>query len=274
MQKVCRDRVLFHGDGTPCVGVFDSGVGGLNVLAACMRLLPRCRYLYYGDNAQAPYGARPREEIARFVRRAARTLLQRGAQVLLLACNTATAACADELRAALPVPVIGMEPAALPAARRCRSVLILATPFTAESARLRALIARCPDCRFTVCALPSLAGEIERAVGQGTELTLSDHLPAGRYDGVVLGCTHYIFFAREIAEFYGAEVFDGAEGTAHRLAEVLGVQNAGTDDHLCPEQNPNKRFTKKYKKGEFEPPEFLGNGRKVNKSVFFRTFVL
>ena len=249
----------------PKVGVFDSGVGGLSVLAACARLLPQARFFYYGDNAHAPYGEMRTEEIARRVRRAMRAFRARRVNAAVIACNTATAACAEEMRAEFCFPVLGMEPAVAPAARACRNVLVLATPFTAQSARLHALLARFPDCRFTVAALPRLAAAVERYFACGKRLTLSDHLPRAACDGVVLGCTHYALFRDEIAAFYGVPVFDGAEGTARRLCHVLGV---GTDDHLRPTQNPNKRFTKSCNKWGEKGVVFLGNGKKVNKYAY------
>lgn len=255
------------------VGVFDSGIGGLTVLKACVGKLPDCLFYYYGDNARAPYGSRPRGEIVRFVAEALRRFERIGVDAAVLACNTATAVCAEQMRAAFPFPVVGVEPAVRPAALQCSRVLVLATPRTAESDRLRRLLARYPQCDFTVCALPYLAGAIERALTRGEKLTISDHLPAGRYDGVVLGCTHYVFFRQEIARFYGCRVFDGGEGTANRLKSVLAEQlvrrKNGIADHPQPEQNPNICFTKKCKEKENRGVIFLGNGRKVNESVYF-----
>ena len=256
-----------------CVGVFDSGIGGLNVLAACMQRLPGCRFYYYGDNVHAPYGARPKEEIVRFTRHAMRVFASMRVDAAVLACNTVTAVCVEEMRSEFSFPVVGMEPALRPAAASCRDVLVLATPHTIASERLRSLILRAPACRFTLAALPDLAGEIERCLTRGTPLTLSDHLPDVSPDGVVLGCTHYVFFRREIARFYGCPVFDGVQGTANRLAavlsEVLEEQKIGTDDHHCPTWNPNNCLTKKYIKCQKNRVIFLGNSKNINKKTFF-----
>lgn len=253
------------------VGVFDSGVGGLTVLAACMRRLPSQKFFYYGDNTHAPYGSRPPEEVERYVREAMNVFLRLRVSAAVLACNTATAVCAEKLRKEFPFPILGMEPAVAPAARVCRNVLVLATPLTASSRRLHDLIARFPDCRFRVAALPDLAGAIERYFAVREPLTLSDHLPEIACDGVVLGCTHYAFLRREIGMFYHAPVFDGAQGTANHLAELLEVSkncsNSGTDDHPQPQYNPNKCFIKKYKKTTKNEVIFLGTSRKVNKQA-------
>ena len=254
------------------VGIFDSGVGGLTVLAECVRKLPDCLFYYMGDNLHAPYGSLPPDLIARYVFAALRRFACLGTDAVVLACNTATAACAERARAAFPFPVIGMEPAVRPAAEACRRVLVLATPLTAGSDRLRALVGRFPQTDFTVCPLPGLAGAIERSLARGESLTISDHLPKGQYDGVVLGCTHYVFFRDEIARFYGCRTFDGGVGTANRLQSVLSHRfpsmDFGTDDHARPKQNPNICFNKKCKEMPKKGVIFLGKSRKINESVY------
>lgn len=273
MQKLCSENsILSVGQRQVRIGIFDSGVGGLNVLGACMQRLPHALFYYFGDNSHAPYGNRAPAEIGRYVGKALSRFARLHVSAVVLACNTATAVCAEQMRARFSFPVIGMEPAIAPAARVCRNVLVLATPRTAESERLRRLISRFPQCRFTVCALPALAGAIERRFSDGEKLTISDHLPPGSYDGVVLGCTHYAFYRREIADFYGVPVFDGVQGTANRLEQVLRLQKegafCGTDDHLRSKQNPNKCFMKKYRKRQNRGVIFLGNDKKINKTVF------
>ncbi|MGN0822578.1 MAG: glutamate racemase, partial [Candidatus Gallimonas sp.] len=208
----------------PTVGLFDSGIGGLTVLVSCVRAFPDARFLYYGDNGRAPYGNRSEREISEFVRQGVGKLLRAGAQTVILACNTATAVCAETLRAELSVPVIGTEPAVAPAARVCRNALVLATPRTIASSRLLALTERYPSCRFLCRACPDLAGEIERCGGRADLLDLSRLLPAVACDGVVLGCTHYVWIREAISRFYAAPVFDGNEGVARRLRAVLESQ--------------------------------------------------
>lgn len=216
-----EDKKLSDGKKT-IVGVFDSGVGGLSVLGACVRLAPQFSYLYYGDNARAPYGSRPAGEIVCFVREALQLFRERGAAAAVLACNTATAVAVERMRREFPFPVLGVEPAVKQAAARYGSALVLCTPRTAESERLRRLIARFPACRFTVVPLEGLAAEIERSLCEGKEPDLGAHLPPDRSACVVLGCTHYALVSDKIAAFYGVPVFDGAAGTARRLLSVLG----------------------------------------------------
>ncbi len=259
---------------THLVGIFDSGIGGLTVLEACRSLAPQNVYLYYGDNARAPYGSRRPAQIARFTREALDKFRALGAEVVLLACNTATAVCAETMRREFAFPVLGLEPAVKPAAEVCRNVLVLATPRTAKSARLKRLAARFPQCRFTLYGAEGLAGEIERALTEGRTPDYEPHLPKGDFDGVVLGCTHYCFLRREISAFYRLPVFDGNEGAARQLILTLRRQNANecfeTENHKKPPISPQGYLTKISKKsGIF----FLGEGANVNKEVYFRTFV-
>ena len=204
------------------VGVFDSGIGGLNVLAACQRLLPQVQYYYYGDNRNAPYGSRPPAEIAELVRSALCRFEKNGVHAAVLACNTATVVCLDEMRREFAFPIIGVEPAVCAAARVVKSALVLCTPRTAESARLGRLLEENPSCKFTVSPCPALAAAIENKLLRGDPVVLSDHLPQGSFDGVVLGCTHYAFLREGISSYYQhALVFDGSEGAAQQLALVL-----------------------------------------------------
>lgn len=252
------------------VGIFDSGIGGLTVLKECIAAAPNCRFLYYGDNGRAPYGSRPPEEILSFVREALKKFARRKVDAVVLACNTATAVAVDVVRKGFPFPVIGMEPAVKPAAERGGDILVLSTPRTAESARMRVLTGRFPDCRFRIAPVPALAGAIEKKLTSGEPLYLAAHLPEGKYDAVVLGCTHYVYYKKEISEFYSAPVFDGGEGTARRLSEVLSAKSLGRAAHRSPTKNPNNCFSFSVKNSV----KFVGKCKKINKTVFFRTFVL
>lgn len=251
------------------MGVFDSGIGGLSVLAAAVHALPGCTFFYYGDNMHAPYGTRSAEEIGRFVRGALRKFSERGVDAAVIACNTATAACIGQARAEFMFPIVGMEPAVACAAGEGKRVLVLATPFTVRSKRLSELLARFPGTRFTVCAADRFAGAIEEHFLRKTPLTISDHLPQGHYDGVVLGCTHYVFFRREIADFYGCEVYDGVKGTVDRLRTILEHEKIGTGDHHCPHRNPNICFNQTWKKRRKNVIYFLGMNKNYNKRLFY-----
>ena len=160
-----------------CIGVFDSGAGGLGVLFECLRLSHGVRYFYLADEAHAPYGSRTEQEIASYVREGLQIFGALGVDAAVLACNTATAACVEEMRRAFPFPVVGTEPAVRLAERAgCKHALVLVTPRTAQCARFRALLAREKE-RFTVFSPPRLASAVERFVTEGEPLSLSCHLP-------------------------------------------------------------------------------------------------
>ena len=253
------------------IGVFDSGIGGLTVLRECVRLLPRATFYYLGDNRRAPYGSRPAGEIVSFTREALSFFRKEGVDAAVLACNTATAVCAAQMRGEFSFPVIGTEPAVLPAARAAQRVLVLCTPRTAVSVRLCSLLSRCPDTHFTVFGAPRLAAAVEERMRGGT-LSLSDHLPAGNYGAVVLGCTHYAFLKEEISAFYSAPVFDSAAGVARRLFSLLegdADDEAGIKNHICKVLNKNKSLQKMTQKNIY----FVGNDSIFNESVYTRMFI-
>ena len=114
------------------VGVFDSGVGGIGTLSALRRELPQEDFLYFGDTLHAPYGTKPREEVMACVTRVMTHLLSNHVKAVVIACNTATAVAAKELRETYDLPILGMEPALKPAhaLRHGGSILVLATPMT------------------------------------------------------------------------------------------------------------------------------------------------
>lgn len=252
------------------VGIFDSGIGGLTVLKECVRFAPQARYFYYGDNARAPYGSRSEDEIRSFTREALRLFQRKRTDAVVIACNTATAVAVDEMRREFRFPIIGVEPAVKPAAEHCKNVLVLATERTAESARMKMLSNRFPDCSFRIFPCINLAGAIEKYFVSGERFLLSAHLPSGSYDGVVLGCTHYAFFGEQISSFYSAPVYDGSGGVAKRLVSVLESIGLGRSDHLLPTSNPNICFSFSARKRV----KFIGKCRKINQKVFFQTFVL
>lgn len=254
-----------------CIGVFDSGIGGLSVLNACYKRLPALRYFYLGDNLRAPYGSRPPEEIASFTEEALRRFRGLGVAAAILACNTATAVCLEEMRSKFSFPILGTEPALLPAARRGGNILLLCTPRTAASVRLGSLISRCCGATFTVHACPDLAADIERKLARGETPDLSAHLPRGTFDGVVLGCTHYALIGREISAFYSAPVYDGAEGIARRLEAVLRANEVDS------EWSKNNKINKSLPHFQREKGEttikFLGKCASLNRKIFEQTFI-
>ncbi len=254
-----------RGKSGPRVGVFDSGIGGLTVLKDCYKRASGVTFFYFGDNCNAPYGSKERGEIEALVERGLKTLARHKIDIAVLACNTASAVCLEEMRKKFPFPIVGMEPAVSPAARNFRRILVLCTPRTAESERLKRLIARHPSCEITVFAAKDLAGAIEDKLLKKRPLDLAQHLPSGAWDAVVLGCTHYAFLRDEIAAFYGAKVFDGGEGTALHLCDMI---NLGTNDHLKPLLTNSVHTFEKCKKQTKNRVIFVGPCKKVNKAIF------
>ncbi len=206
------------------IGFFDSGVGGLSVLFACRDVVRGLPVYYYGDNLHAPYGNRPIYETRAYVRMAFAFFEQMQVRAVVVACNTVTALFIDELRREYAFPIIGIEPAVLPAVEQGDQVLVLSTVATAGSSRLQTLIAQAKEknlnAEITVYGSRELAAVVENGFKR-YEIDLSRYLPCGKYDCVVLGCTHYTFLKEKIGEYYAAKVFDGNAGVAKRLKMVF-----------------------------------------------------
>jgi len=220
------------GDRTAPLGVFDSGVGGLSILSALRAQLPGERLIYLADQAHVPYGQRSLEEVRGFSEAITRFLLDQGAKLIVVACNTASAAALHYLRAVNPdVPFVGMEPAVKPAAERTKSgaVGVLATPATFQGELYASVIERFAkgvDVLQDTC--PGLVAQIERGDLAGEEThrilqaALGPMLSAG-IDTVVLGCTHYPFVIPLIEEIVGpgVRVIDPAPAIARQAGRLL-----------------------------------------------------
>lgn len=210
------------------IGIFDSGVGGVSVLRDMARLLPHERFVYYGDNLNAPYGVKSEEEIRTLAMNVADVLLALNIKALVVACNTATSAAIVQLRERLSMPVIGMEPALKPAAQMCHGgqVLVLATPATLRQNKFQNLYEQYgQNAIIQPCAgLMEFAerGELE---GEDIERYLSELFAPYRdvqLDAAVLGCTHYVFLKKAISKALpGVPLVDGNDGTARRLEYLL-----------------------------------------------------
>ena len=174
------------------VAFFDSGIGGLTVVNACRKWLQDVPFYYYGDNKHAPYGNLPPKKIKKYVFRAFKRFKKLQVGAVVVACNTATAVCIDELRCKYKFPIIGAEPAVFLGVRKGKEVAVLTTRATYESARLRILCRRTerayPQANIKVFPCDMLAGEIERHIFE-EEYDYTRFLPACSPDAVVLGCT-------------------------------------------------------------------------------------
>jgi glutamate racemase len=205
-----------------CIGVYDSGIGGMTLLAECARLLPNENFCYYGDNKNAPYGNRTKEEIYALAERVTDHFASLPVKAVVIACNTVTTECIADLRQKYSFPFVGTEPA-VRLAVNCKKPLVLATAATLRSpAFLRLQRDReAKGQRLEVFAPSALVGEIERNAPDLEKIGIFDHLPPLDCDGVVLGCTHYIYLKERIAKYYNAPCYDGNAGTAKRLRYIL-----------------------------------------------------
>ncbi|MER3545549.1 MAG: glutamate racemase [Chloroflexota bacterium] len=221
------------------IGILDSGVGGLSVLREIARQLPYEDVLYVADQAHIPYGPRPLGDIRALTLGIVRLLRAQGAKVIVIACNTASAAALYTVRAAFPdLPIVGMEPAVKPAAERSRArrVAVLATPATFQGELFASLIERfAQDVEVLPQACPGLveqveAGDLDGPQTQALLRTYLSPLLAAGADTLVLGCTHYPFLLPAIAQIAGpqVEVIDPSPAVARQTGRVLaasGLEN-------------------------------------------------
>ncbi len=213
------------------IGVFDSGVGGLSVLREIVRQMPYQEVLYFADTAHVPYGDRPVAEIRAFAQAITAFLIKQGAQVIVVACNTASAAALHDLRRRFSVPIVGMEPAVKPAAALSRNgrVGVIATRTTFQGKLFADLVARfAQGTTVHTRACPGLVELVEAGRLCGTEAEtqvrrcLAPLLAAG-VDSLVLGCTHYPFLRPVIERVVGPDVtiLDPAPAVARQTGRVL-----------------------------------------------------
>ena len=221
------------------VGFFDSGLGGASVLREALRLLPNENYIYYGDNANAPYGDRTEEEITALTFRCAHRLVDMGVKAIVLACNTATATCINQIRSEFSIPVISIEPAIKPACNLpgTGKVLMMATKATTHLERYLRLRERMPDpSRVINIPCPGIVERIEagKLGAEDYDDLFAQYLApykGAEVDAIVLGCTHYIFIKdafRRNAKLHLAgncQLIDGNEGTVRQLGRVLAAHN-------------------------------------------------
>lgn len=218
------------------VGIFDSGVGGLSVFREIFKLLPEERYIYFSDNAHCPYGDKTKEYILERAREITRFLIEKGAEIIVVACNTATAAAIKTLREEFPVKFIGMEPAIKPAARNSQTgvVGVLATAGTLKAEKYidtREKWAR--NVKIVEHIGQGFVELVENGETYGPEAesvieaSLRPLIEAGA-DTIVLGCTHYPFLtdiirntASRIAPERTISIIDPAPAVARHLVEVM-----------------------------------------------------
>lgn len=236
------------------IGVFDSGIGGLSTLLACLRYLPDAHFIFYGDSAYSPYGDKTPTTVQRRTEAAYTWFVRAGVDAVVLACNTATSAAVAPLRALADVPIIGIEPAIKKALNEHPEgeILLLATAMTVAGEKLRILLNRleggASKVRPIACAglaeiIESQACNWEDQVRRYLQVTVLPH--CGRNtQAIVLGCTHYCWIHDPIAEVLGTHLalVDGNDGVARQLCRSLDISLATQ----LPPELPERAFISLY----------------------------
>jgi glutamate racemase len=215
------------------IGVFDSGLGGLSVLAAIARALPQADLTYLADTAHVPYGDKHDDFIRGRVLAIGNLLVSQGCRMLVVACNTATAHAVTELRHQHPgIPVVGIEPGVKPAAHSSQSgkIAVLATEATARSERLKRLIqTHAANRQVLVQPCPGWATRVETLNLDGAEFAADIRvkivpLLEANVDRIVLGCTHYAFLIPLLQPLVQgrAELVDVADAVARQVVRLGG----------------------------------------------------
>jgi len=221
------------------IGIFDSGVGGLSVFREIRKLLPEERYIYYSDNAHCPYGEKSKEYITDRAREITRLLISQGAEIIVVACNTATAAAITTLREEFPIRFIGMEPAVKPAVKSTKTgvVGVLATAGTLKAAKYLNTREKFSDgIKIVEHIGQGFVELVEKGCLTGKEAesivtaSLKPLLDQGA-DRIVLGCTHYPFLSETISKSAAAlyperdiEIIDPAPAVARHLMDTMKTE--------------------------------------------------
>lgn len=238
------------------IGFFDSGIGGLTVLAESLRRLPAEDYLYMADTLHVPYGTKPRDDVKEYILESVGMMMNEGIDALVVACNTATSIAVEELRERYSVPIIGMEPAVKTAVEMNRAtgkrVLVFATPLTLMQPKYYALVSRVDGGGIVdSLPMPELVTYCENL--QFDKTIMEEYFRAKlssydleQYGIIVLGCTHYPFYTNILRELLPShiEIVDGNLGTVKRLAALLhrygiaGGRGSGNVRFMCTGSNP------------------------------------
>lgn len=214
------------------IGVFDSGIGGLSILRAMRQRLPNEDFLYFADQAHVPYGRRSMEQIRLLSEGITRFLLEHGAKLIVLACNTASAAALHDLRRIFAhIPFVGMEPAVKPAAERTITgrIGVLATSATFQGNLFASLLERFAEGKVVLQQTPHglveriESGDLDSPETRAVLKQSIDPLLDAGIDALVLACTHYPFVQELISELIGPDVLllDPSEGVARWTAQLL-----------------------------------------------------
>lgn len=221
------------------IAVIDSGVGGISVLKELVKILPNENFIYLGDNENAPYGTKTTDEVKDIMFKNVDMMIKEGVKAIVIACNTATAAAAKELREKyIDIPIIGIEPAIKSSVKykENSNVLVMATPLTLKQEKIFDLMDRFSDeVNIITLPCPGLMELVDEGEIKGEKIDsflkeLFAPVKDNKIDSVVLGCTHYPHVKDAIIKAIGKDtmIFDGGEGTARetrRRLEDLDILN-------------------------------------------------
>ncbi len=208
------------------IGLYDSGMGGITVLAPLLKRLPQIDYLYLADYQYAPLGNKDETVLKQIVTKRVSFLIEHGCQMIVLACNTAST-FADDLRKKFQVPIIAIQPAIKMVydAKKFKKMIVLATPQTLKSSKTRNLIEQYQIETFQLCPSLQLASLIEEGNAKKIKKELETLLSCYKQEkelALVLGCTHYPLIQKEIKKILPhATLFEGGKGTAMRAASIF-----------------------------------------------------
>ncbi len=266
-EPVCTELFSYM-ENNP-IGVFDSGIGGLTVLRELLAELPDEDFIYFADSKNAPYGPRSVEDVTALSSRIVQFLVNKGCKIVVIACNTATAAAVNSMRRVFKIPIVGLEPAVKPAClkTRTRHVGVLATEGTFRGAHFKNTSDKY---RKYVSLHLEIAKELvelaERGVFSGSEVDAViekyiNPLKQNNVDHIVLGCTHYPFFRPVIERIAGEgiRIIDSSEAIARRTKDILmttntmRIENAHRTVSMYSSDSPEKlsEIAKLYIGGEF-----------------------
>jgi len=215
------------------IGIFDSGFGGITVLAEIQTLLPKENFIYFGDSKNAPYGNKYHNDVIKYSSSICDYLYSISCKVIVVACNTATSIAVKELRNKYPIPIIGMEPAVKPVAKHYKDIVVMATPNTLNEKKFIDLVSDLNiDNKIKKIPALELVDIVENQWDKHDQVqTLIrgyfSQLNIENVGAVVLGCTHFVFFKRIIEQIVGPdiEVVDGNSGTVNQLYRILVKNN-------------------------------------------------
>lgn len=223
------------------VGIIDSGIGGLVVLNKCKNICPELNYIYLADNLNLPYGNKNKRWLIKNAYSLCERLISLSVSVIIFACNTLTASAIKKCRKRFKnITFIGIEPAVKPASESGLKTLVLCTSVTY---RASALIKKCKAKNLTFLHFKNLAYDIEH---EKTEKYLDDYFKnVGKYDAVVLGCTHFNYIKNYLAQVTGAKnFFEASDGVAKRLKSLGLNSEKGTVKMLFTGKNCSSKYSK------------------------------